>query len=918
MAGNDTKRILSDRGGVLTGPVLEIDAEPSMEKEGQVSALHGNMTITRGLGEVVSFVITDLNGEDASILSVSTGAERLFGYNSSEMIGQTVCSLFVPDRSYRFPLIFRRLEEEKEEFRSEVVLAKSSGELFPAYLKVYPVLDEKGNVLQALFIITDISSQKKLEKELSRSENKFRILIENSLDIITILNPDGSITYYSPSVKEVLGFEKDDLEHSNIFDNIHPEDFAITMSALAEVSKNPGIPKVLEHRFRDSKGTWKIFESRGKALVSGSGIEGIIVNSRDISDRKQAEEELARRLNFEEAISEISSMFVLKKDLDEAINISLEQLGRFSRSSRTYIFFMDSNTGTMSNTHEWCAHGIEPEIENLQDIPMDLFPWWIKKLSDDSEIVIQDVSTLPPEASGEKEVLEGQGIQSLLVLPFYCANSIRGYVGFDNVVSTWTWELKDIRLLKVYAHILGQAFEKDETFRSYESSLQFNLRLLNSTPNPIMVLDEKGSITYVNPSFSSITGYSFKEIREMEAPFPWWPDDEVANYSKDHMTLSRGGNLTGERKLISRRGEPFWIYINSALINEEEGEIHYLINWIDITERYRAEAALRASEEKYRSLLGNLNEIIYSLDRNGRITFISPVIKRLLGYDPSDMEGDSFASWVHEDDRYLVEESLEDRWNGIPEKYEIRMIRRDGEICHVMVSSRPQYEETRVTGVIGSLSDMTSQRQTEIKLEESYRKLDEMMDGAATSMVSLLDMRDPYSAGHQKRVSILATAIAKEMKLDKKQQERVRIASLIHDIGKIHIPAEILSKPARLRKTEFELLKGHPGLGAEVIKKFSFPREIAEIVLQHHERLDGSGYPKGLEGEAILLEARILAVADVVEAMVSHRPYRPAHSFDEAVEEISSKKDILYDADVVKACVNVFTRKGFFAGAISI
>lgn len=917
MTGDERNRISPERSASVEKPVLESEKMPSSSEE-KNNGLCREMDIPLGLSSLISFLITDIKGEEASIMSTSSGAERLFGYGPSEMAGQLLSSIMVPDRVSRLPVIFGKLSTTKEEYSSETVLAKRSGVLFPAHLKVYPVHDKDGNVVQALFFITDLSSRKKLEKELSRSEEKFRILIENSLDIITILDHDGTVTYHSPSVREVLGYEMEELKRANIFDNIHPEDFPATMSALAEVSKDPGIPKVLEHRFRDSSGAWKIFESRGKALISGSGLEGIIVNSRDISDRKEAERELSRRLYFEETLSEISTRFVLTQDLDEAINTSLEQLGIFSCASRAYIFTIDRKSGTMSNTHEWCHKDIQPQIDKLQSLPLRSFPWWMKRLEEDGEIVIQDVSSLPSEASAEKGLLQEQGIRSILVLPFYCANLIRGYVGFDDVVSTWAWEKKDIKLLKVYAHILGQAFEKSETFRSYQSSLQFNLSLLNSSPNPIMVLDAQGSITYVNPSFGRISGYTFREVRGMRAPYPWWPEEDVEDCLREHGALLRGNSIAAEKRFISSKGEAFRVYINSSLINGEEEEKHFLVNWHDITDRYRAERAQRASEEKYRSLVENLNEIIYSLNREGHITFISPVIKRLLGYETSEMEGCAFTSFVHEDDSSAVEASLKDRWAGIPEKYEIRMISNKGKVHHVMVSSRPQFDGNNVVGVIGSLSDITAQRDTEIKLEASYRKLDELMDGAASSIVSLLEIRDPYSAGHQRRVSILATAIAREMKLKEEQVENVRISSLVHDIGKIHIPAEILSKPSKLRKTEFELLKAHSRSGSEVIKKFAFPEIIGNIVLQHHERFDGSGYPDGLKGHEILLEARILAVADVVEAMVSHRPYRPAHSFDDALEEITSKSGIHFDPEVVVACISVFSKKGFFTGSSSI
>jgi putative nucleotidyltransferase with HDIG domain len=172
-------------------------------------------------------------------------------------------------------------------------------------------------------------------------------------------------------------------------------------------------------------------------------------------------------------------------------------------------------------------------------------------------------------------------------------------------------------------------------------------------------------------------------------------------------------------------------------------------------------------------------------------------------------------------------------------------------------------------------------------------------------------MRDPYTAGHQQRVTQLAVAIATEMGLPTEQIDGIRVIGTLHDVGKICIPAEILSKPGKLTKVEFTIIKIHSQAGYNILKTVEFPWPVAKIVLQHHERMNGSGYPKGLRGEDILLESRILAVADVVEAMSSHRPYRPALGTHKALEEIEQNSGVLYDADVADACLRLFREKGF-------
>ena len=174
-----------------------------------------------------------------------------------------------------------------------------------------------------------------------------------------------------------------------------------------------------------------------------------------------------------------------------------------------------------------------------------------------------------------------------------------------------------------------------------------------------------------------------------------------------------------------------------------------------------------------------------------------------------------------------------------------------------------------------------------------------------------LEAKDPYTAGHQKKVAKLASDIAREMGLSEEKIEGIHFAGLIHDIGKVYIPSEILNRPGRLSDLEFELIKTHAQVGYDIIKSVQFPWPIAEAIFQHHERMDGSGYPSGFSGKDIIMEARILAVADTIEAMASHRPYRPALSLEEALEEISSKKKVLYDDKVVGACLRLFRDKNY-------
>jgi putative nucleotidyltransferase with HDIG domain len=197
------------------------------------------------------------------------------------------------------------------------------------------------------------------------------------------------------------------------------------------------------------------------------------------------------------------------------------------------------------------------------------------------------------------------------------------------------------------------------------------------------------------------------------------------------------------------------------------------------------------------------------------------------------------------------------------------------------------------------------------ELRQSYAQSQRALEGMVKAWVSAIEIRDPYTAGHQREVAQLTGAIAREMGLPQEQIEGIRVAGLLHDIGKLNIPLEVLSKPTELTEAERGMIEAHSRAGYDVLKTIEFPWPVAQIVLQHHERMDGSGYPQGLSSEEIILEARILAVADIVAAMSSHRPSGGPWGIDKAMEEISQHRGVFYDPEVVDVCLELFTEKGF-------
>ncbi len=235
---------------------------------------------------------------------------------------------------------------------------------------------------------------------------------------------------------------------------------------------------------------------------------------------------------------------------------------------------------------------------------------------------------------------------------------------------------------------------------------------------------------------------------------------------------------------------------------------------------------------------------------------------------------------------------------------------QDGRVWHLRLYP-VRSSHGGINGLLATLMDISARKRAEEALQRSLYKLQRAFEGVVQAMAMAMEMKDIYTSGHQQRVAQLACALAGELGLAADCIDGLRVASLLHDLGKIAVASEILSKPGKINDYEFAIIKAHPQIGYDILKAIDFPWPVAQIVLQHHERLDGSGYPAGLKEEEILLEAKILGVADVVEAMASHRPYRPAIGISQALEEISQKKGVSYDPVVVDACLELFTAKGY-------
>jgi len=330
--------------------------------------------------------------------------------------------------------------------------------------------------------------------------------------------------------------------------------------------------------------------------------------------------------------------------------------------------------------------------------------------------------------------------------------------------------------------------------------------------------------------------------------------------------------------------------------------MHYAI------ERQRAEEELRESEERYRTLFERTANPILVIDTEENYIDCNEAALQFVECPRDELLVKNIRDFIPTGKERQVLEEHGPLWKSGGTVETEYYVHGKAKILELTITPA-MWQDQRVVFGIGK--DVTERKRAEEKLQRTLEKLREALGGIIQTVASTVEMKDPYTAGHQRRVANLARAIATEMGLSPEQIEGIRMAGGIHDLGKVGVPAEILGRPGQLSDLQFGLIKMHCQIGYDVLKTIEFPWPVAQIVLQHHERLDGSGYPQGLSGEEILLEARILAVADVVEAMASRRPYRPPRGLDKALEEISQNRGVLYDPEAVDACLKLFTEKGF-------
>ena len=807
-------------------------------------------TLQEGIG------IVDL---DENIVFANSAFCNIFGYPREKLTGMNLGEFISGDE-------FEKMRQEtakrkkNEASQYELRIKRKDDSFRDISIHASPWLNEKGECKGTIGVLLDITEQKQVQEALQESEEKYRTMIEHSNDMIWKLDEQGNFTYYNKRAEEISGYNLREWLGKSFAPLLHPEDLPAIQKVFLETMK--GNPQQYEVRvYRKDRSIFVLSVNTVPLFKSGK-VVGTVSFGRDITEQKRAQEAL------QESEEKYRTMIEHSNDMIWTLNLE----GNFTyvnkRAEQISGHKLDDGFG------KHFATLIPPEdLPRIQKV-------FLETMSGKSQHYEVNVY----KKGGSVFVL------SVNTAPLFKSGKIVGTVSFG----------RDITEQKRAQEALQESEEKYRTMIEHSNDMIWTLNL-------------EGNFTYVNKRAEQISGHKLDDgFGKHFATLI--PPEDLPRIQKVFLETMSGKSQHYEVNVYKKGGSVFVLSVNTAPLFKSGKIVGTVSFGRDITKQKQTQEALGKSEEKYKTFVNNVNVGIYrnTVGPKGKFIEANPAVIKMFGYESKDefLSIDVADLYQNPEDRERFNEKM--LANGFVRDEELQLKKKDGKpiFCSV-VAVVVKDKQGKIKYYDGIIEDITKRKKVEQELKTSYKKLKKILNGTINALASTTEKRDPYTAGHQQRVTQLACVIAREMGFSEERIEGMRMACMVHDIGKIYVAAEILNKPVRLTDIEMALIKTHCQIGYEILKTIEFPWPIAEVVLQHHERMDGSGYPQGLKGKDILHEAKILAVVDVVEAMSSHRPYRSSFGVDLALNEIKENRGKLYDPEIVDVCLKLFTEKGF-------
>jgi len=803
---------------------------------------------------------------DSTLTYVNKAYCELFQKQPEDLVGQKFLD-FLPDdmtrENVRRQYLSLSPENPVKTYEHKVILSDGTNQYHWHRWTDRAFFSDDGQINYFQSIGQDITDRKRVEEALHESEGKHRLLFDNAGDAIFIHDTEARMLAVNPLAIERTGYTHAEMMSMTINQIDSPEEAPFAPDRIARLMEHGHLTFETVHQRKDGSLVPTEVSAR---RITWNGQPAMLSICRDITERKRIEEVLRENAGRLELAQSAGKSGIWDWDV---VN------GQIEWSSHMFNLFGLDKQKSMASFETW-ESALHPEDLEIAGQRIDNALKERIQLNSDYRIILPDGQIRWINAVGEGEY------------------DIQG---------------RPVRMLGVCIDITHRKLAEEELRESEE-----RFRSMFRGHDAIMLLiDQKtGAIRDANQAAARFYGYSAERLCQMTIQEINTLDAEEVAHQRTLAIEEKRNYFIFPHRLAS--GEVKTVEVHSSPITIRGETILFSIIH-DITDREQAEDALRDSEAKYRNIFENAMEGIYQSTPEGRFITANAALARMAGYDSPEeliaaIEDIGTQLYVHPEDRKRFLEIITTK--GMVNYFEVEFYKKNGRIFWVVINARAVKDKQEKTLYYeGIVEDITLRKQAEQKLLHTLDNLRKSFSTTIQVLVSAVETRDPYTSGHQTRSADLARAIATEMCLSQKRIDGIRMAGSIHDIGKMSIPAEILVKPTKLSELEFSLIKDHAKKGFEMLKDVESPWPLAEIVYQHHERMDGSGYPRQLKGEEIIMEARILAVADVVEAMASHRPYRPAIGLDAALTEIENNKGALYDADAVDACLRLFREKGF-------
>ncbi len=745
---------------------------------------------------------------------------------------------------------------------------------------------------------------------------RYQTLMKNGLDGVHILDIHGDIIEANDAFCDMLGYTREEAGKLNIADwdaQWSKEELLVKLRNFAGESAR----FETVHRCKDGK---LIDVEISVTSVDLDGEYYFFASSRDITEHKAAKAKIQRYTQLYAALSQCNKAILHCASEAELFQQICRVAVQFGGMKMAWVGLVE--TGTLM-LRPVASFG--DDAGYLQDLnisvdatsPFGHGPtgtatrenrlYWCQDY-------MGDPTTVPWH-----ERATHAGLAASASLPLHRNGVVIGaFTLFSGVINPFDEALRDL-LMEMAADISFALdnFERESQRKRAEEEISYKSTILQTQQetslDALLIVDENQRVISCNRQFllmwrlQSLGADDHERVIQLIVGQATNPLEHLAGVRRmfeNHELKSRAEIRLKDGRIIDRYSAP---------IKGEDGRYYGRVSYFrDITESRQAEQKLIDSEQRFRSLVEQSLAGIYII-QDGKLAYVNPHTAEIFGHGSAhELVGQDLMQLVTAPDRGKVAEKMRQLHDkeAASVTLEFGGLRKDGITVTVGANASLATYHDR-PAILGLIQDISEKKRDEERILKYVDQLKTAFLSTVQLATSLSEMRDPYTAGHERRVSGIAVAIATELGLDEQRIEGIKVAGYLHDIGKISIPAEILVKPGRLNATEYALVQGHAQASHEVLKIVPFPWPVAAIALQHHERMDGSGYPNKLKGEAIMLESRIMAVADVVEAMASHRPYRPGLGIDTALAEIERGRGTAYDPVVADACLRLFREQGY-------